>query len=198
MRSSVLVIHPCFFYKHMLHMYRPISLLSVQIIRNFGLRIPIVGAAMRGSSDLIPVRSTAYRGNAWAAAVRLMAVGCFLRSGMPFQGDELPGQAQWHGSGMAAAAPARLQHGRSGHHVGGRLDLSNGVALPYSTKYQLPAGSAAVFPVHTAPAVCNLVRTRRDSPKCGSFGSQIRGGHERAEERAMSTAVAINFNQAIT
>eukprot|EP00439_Symbiodinium_sp_Y106_P038112 s5338_g4.t1 len=37
------------------------------IIRNFGLRIPIVGAAM------------------------LMAVGCFLRSGMPFQGDELPG-----------------------------------------------------------------------------------------------------------
>ncbi|CAE7816047.1 unnamed protein product [Symbiodinium sp. CCMP2456] len=37
------------------------------IIRNFGLRIPIVGAAL------------------------LMAVGCFLRSGMPFQGDELPG-----------------------------------------------------------------------------------------------------------
>ena len=35
-------------------------------------------------------------------------------------------------------------------------------------------------------------------PKSGSFGSQIRGGHERAEERAMSTAVAINFNQAIT
>ena len=110
--------------------------------------------------------------------------------------------------GTATAAAARLQHGRSGHHVGGRLDLSAasgacGASQPYTLAYHSfqdllkPAGGTAVFPVHTAPAVRNLVRTRRDSPKIwGRFRARgIR--RQKAEERAMSTAVAINFNQAI-
>ncbi|CAJ1458589.1 unnamed protein product, partial [Effrenium voratum] len=41
--------------------------LEPYVIRKFGLRIPIVGAAV------------------------LMAVGCWLRSGIPFSGEELPG-----------------------------------------------------------------------------------------------------------